>query len=299
MAHDIGSPAALGAALLSALALIGPLSCRKAELNANSSPRPEGFRFQCVLNAGPGDVPVRLTVEGRQATLIRQRAEPETGGEAIGVFRAELLDEDLGRIESAFPDQLEDVEPPAPDTPCSRFKLTANGRDVELLVPHEPEALAQVSELAAEVDRLTQQLLGHPVRALCLEVVAPKSAPVAGRPSKIKVQLRNPGEQAAEIGLEEPGVWIEAAPAPEPVTDPNVTPLPVIWERISTGAPSKRSVKVKGGAGAEVSVPVAFPQSGAVLVVARFEREGELKADAAGIFGTVMSEPVELDVRER
>jgi hypothetical protein len=41
---------------------------------------------------------------------------------------------------------------------------------------------------------------------------------------------------------------------------------------------------------------VAFPQPGAVLVLARFEREGALDAEAAEIFGAVMSEPVELDV---
>ncbi len=294
MANDIGHQAAIGAALLSVLSLIGPLSCRKAELSALAGP--EDFRFGYVLSAGPGDVPLRLSIDGHQATLIRQRAVPEAGGEAIGVFRAELLDEDLSRIESVFPDRIKDVEPPAPDTPCSRFKLTSNGRNIELLVPHEPEALAQVSELAAEVDRLTQQLLAKPYRALCLELVVPKSAPVAGRSSRIKVQLRNPGEQPVQVGLQEPGVWIEAAPAPEPVTDPNVTPLPVIWDRISTGAPSRRSVKVKGGASAEVSVPVAFSQPGPMLVQARFEREGELDAEAAEIFGAVMSEPVELDV---
>jgi hypothetical protein len=284
----------IGRSLLILLGLFG--LCTVAEIDCAAE---NEFHFEYVLVFGPGDTPLRLTIDGHQATLIRPRAIPEIGGDTIGAFRAQVGDEDLLRLERAFP------QPPpafslAPDEPNLLFTLKSAKRTVELRVPHRPDALMTVSNLTTEVERISKELLGNPYRALSLEIVSPGAEAVFGRPVKIEVRLHNAGVKPVRIAPDEGELWIEAAVRTPPAKGRNEMAASPVWEIVGRDSPLEQTLLIQEESSISVSVPVTFQEPMQTLVRARLRWLGRLAGQEGNLEwqASVASKSVPLNIRK-
>lgn len=256
------------------------------------------FQFEYFSVFGPADVSVHLSIVGRTATLVREPALAEAEGDTIGVFRSEVAPDFAQRLEKLLPDRLKKQTPVVPDSPYLMFKMKTARRDVNLVVPRLPEALAEVKQVLSAMEKLQAAVLAKPYRTLRLELVPPGGQPRAGAPFPVVVRLVNAGVKPVRLEGESP-VWIEATPPPPPVTDPNITPLPVSWERLQSQPAAKGPVLVAPGGSASVRLPVVFAAPGRLLLRAKFERRGKSNVEGDQIHGAAISKALPVSVSAR
>lgn len=231
-----------------------------------------GFRFELTATAGIGGVPERIVVEGDVVTLVHAEAAAE--GQPIGVFRAALGAGDRTRIEGAVPDVAAPGPPIAPDTPSLHVVLSSKGRHVDRRIglPSVSPAVTAILDVAHRLEVLA---LGSPYRAFRLEVAAPPSPPLAGRPVSLRVGLVNAGTEPLTLTFAAGAPHLEAAQPPPPPT-PGFTPLPVVWTRISADLGGGPFTLPPGGR-VDVDAIATLPEPGQRAVWARFDGQVTLR----------------------
>jgi hypothetical protein len=252
--------------------------------------RAVSISFEYAEHAGFGETPIRLTIEGTEATLVRQQSQAEA--QAIGVFHAPVSSEQIRRLNAATPDALRSAVSMPPDSPNFTVRLRAGTRNVNLRIAAHPEALTEVEALTNDVNKLIAELPWKAERALWLELMPPAVAVTAGKPVEFVVRLHNPGTQALSLPLKAGAITIQAMAAVAPPRVPGVTPRPRFWETAGGDRTLPASVTVPAGATADIKLQATIDEAKSTLVRANFEmRRG---ADA---FGAAFSKALTINVK--
>lgn len=238
-----------------------------------------GFSFEYAQHAGYGGLPIRISIAGTHATLIRQDAL--AGGDPIGVFRAEIGAAQQARLASAVPDSIDSSVPAMRDAGYFTVRLQADGRKVDLRISQHPAALEKARDLMREVGLLETGLAWKPVRAFTLELA----------PGFV-VRFHNIGTEAVRVAFQTLGLTIESIPAAEPPKVPGVTPPSRVWELANGEAALPPGLEIAPGASADVRLPLAAPVSSGKLYRARFFARGATDPAKPDVFGTATSKPV-------
>lgn len=263
---------------------------------ANTVTSQNNFRFEYVFQAGYGVAPIKLEINGLSATLVRRAAD--VAGESIGVFGAQLDDQDLARLERAFPAGTNfAARPPARDAGAHLIKMKTAARQIEIHVANDPAALGQLSRLIGEIERLKARLLKSPARTLSLALLGPPTKTNDGRRLTVTVRLSNAGVNPITLNADATKLWVEST-TPRPAADSQVTPLPAVWRRVGELARLNENLRIDGGMSREVEVAVPLPEAPSLLR-ARFESEGEMKADDVNLSGSALSDAIEVGAAPR
>lgn len=233
------------------------------------------FSLEYAQHSGYGRMPLRILVEGTQATLIRQ--ETLNAGQPIGLFRASFTAADQKRLSAAVPDTIESGAPLMRDSDYFIIRLKTAQRNVELRFPHDPVALGKAAPMMQELARLEKELAWKPVRVILVELT-PSYA----------VSIRNIGSEAVKVPFGTLGLTIESIAAAEPPKVPGKTPPPRIWEMASGTAHLPKSIEIGAGQSLEFPLPLG-PTAKDKLYRARFNAEGNIDPADPEILGTTYS----------
>jgi hypothetical protein len=237
------------------------------------------FSFEYAQHAGYGGLPIRISIAGTHATLIRQDAL--AGGVPIGVFRAEITAEQQRRLASAVPDSIDSPVPAVRDSGYFTVRMQVDSRKVDLRISQDPAAQEKARDLMREVGLLETGLSWKPVRAFTLELTP-----------GFAVSFHNIGTEAVRVAFQTLGLTIESIPAAEPPKVPGVTPPSRVWELANGEAALPPALEIAPGASADVHLPLAGPVSPDKLYRARFSARGVTDPAKPDLFGTATSKPV-------
>lgn len=230
------------------------------------------FSFEYAQHSGYGRMPLRIVVEGTQATLIRQ--ETMTAGEPIGVFQATLPPAEQQKIAAATPESIDSAPAAQRDSEYFVVRLKTGQRNVELRIAHDPAALGASAALMKEMAHLEKDLAWKPVRAIVVELTP-----------EFRVNVRSIGSEAVRLPLGPLGLTIESIAAAEPPRVPGVTPRPRVWEMANGTAQLPKSIELGPGQSMEFPLPLASVSEDK-LYRARFFARGNIdpaQPDMAGL----------------
>jgi hypothetical protein len=248
------------------------------------------FSFEYAEHAGMGETPVRITIEGSVATLVRHQSQVEA--QAIGLFHASVSPDEIRRLSAATPDALRGTAPMQPDSPNFTVRLHDATRNVSLRIAAQPDQLTEVAPLMKEIEHLIGGLQWKAERALWLEVMPPAAAVAAGKPTEFIVRLHNPGTQAVNLPLKAGAITIEAMSAVAPPRVPGVTPRPRFWEMAGAGKTLPASVTIPAQGVTDLKLQATFDEAKQMLVRANYT----MRRSADG-FGAAFSKPLTIDVK--
>ncbi|MGJ5819020.1 hypothetical protein [Paludibaculum fermentans] len=233
------------------------------------------FSLEYAQHSGYGRMPLRILVEGNQATLIRQ--ETLTAGQPIGLFRATVTAADQKRLASAVPDSIESGTPLQRDSDYFIVRLKTAQRNVELRFAHDPVALGKAAPMMKELERLEKDLAWKPLRAILVELT-PAYA----------VSIRNIGSEPVKVPFGTLGLTIESIAAAEPPKVPGKTPPPRVWEMANGTANLPKSIELAAGQSLEFTLPLG-PTAKDKLYRACFNAQGNIDPADPEIIGTAYS----------
>jgi hypothetical protein len=243
--------------------------------------------------------PERVLVEGDRVTVIRPHAVQE--GTPIGLFGTTLAGDERARLEAAAQAATGRGGNVAPGTPSALVVLLSGERRVEARLAL-PAASPEAGALLAAIDRLQQRALAAPpLAAVRLELAPPPAPPAEGRPAPMRIAVVNAGSAALTVTFDGAAPRLEAT-EPRPPPDPNVTPLPAVWDRVSPDAAQRGPFPLPPGGRAELAVQATFEDAGRFEVWARFEGGVTITEDGrqpVHLLGAAMSKPIAITVAPR
>ena len=257
-----------GRAYTAIFAIAAVASCGGSREAAPDSdvPSSTSFTFEATFMRGAGTPPQKLTLRGREASVLVTESPSEKT--AVGRFSAVIDDGARVALEQAMREAPSGTPAPAPGAPAIRCSMTSGGQQTERVFGQPPSA-AGLRTLLARIQLVEQVALAHPREAIRLELAAPTGPIDAGRRAVIRLRVQNAGSDPLTVVFDG-APSIEAAPAPKPARA-GETPLPPEWARVGGASPGVALLHLPAGAQVELPAELMIADSGPAALRAKFD----------------------------